>query len=136
MAKLMYIASAHHGKFTGSLVDHGANGGIAGEDVRIINKTRRQVNVQSIDNHQIVDIPIVTAGAVIPTQHGKVIGIFHQYAYTGMGKSIHLSLQLEAFKNDVIDNSIKVNGGMQCILTADNYVLPLIIKTGLAYQTM
>ena len=108
MAKLMYNASAHCGKYTGSLVDCGANGGIAGEDVRIISKTGRHVDVQGIDNHQIVDINIVTAGAVIPTQQGEVIGIIHQYAYTGKGKSIHSSLQLEAFKNDVNDKSIKV----------------------------
>ena len=37
MAKLMYIASAHCGKNTGSLVDHGADAGIAGEDIRINN---------------------------------------------------------------------------------------------------
>ena len=56
---------------TGALVDRGTNGGIAGEDVRVINKTGRQADVQGIDNHQIVDIPIVTAGAVINTLHGK-----------------------------------------------------------------
>ena len=134
MAKLMYIVSAHCGKYTGLLVDHGANGGIARENIRIINKSRRQVlNVQGIDNHQIVDIPIVTAGADIPTHCGEVIGIFHLYAYTRNGKSIHSSLQLEAFKNDVYDKSIKVNSGMQRILTADSYVIPLSIKTGLTY---
>ena len=96
----------------------------------------KQVDVQGIDNHQIVDILLVTAGAVIPTQHCEVIGIFHQYAYTGKGKSIHSSLQLESFKIDVNDKFIKVNGGMQHILTADNYVVPLNIKTSLAYLTM
>src|SRR5687767_12594029 len=113
MAKLAYIASAHHGKYTGALVDQGADGGIAGEDVCIINKTGRHVDVQGIDNHQIVDIPIVTAGAVIPTQRGEVIGIFHQYAYTGKGKSIPSSLQFESFKNDVNDKSIKVSGAFR-----------------------
>jgi hypothetical protein len=136
MAKLTYIASAHQGRYTGSLVDHGANGGIAGEDVRIINKTGRHVDVQGINNHQIVDIPIITAGAVIPTQWGEVICIFHQYAYTGKGKSIHSSLQLEWFKNDVNEKSIKVNGGLQRIQTLDGYIIPLNIKSGLAYLTM
>ena len=136
MAKLMNIASAHHGKYTKSLVGCGAINGIAGEDVRIINKTRRQVDVQGIDNHLIVDIPIVTVGAVIPTQCGEANGIFHQYAYTRKAKSIHLSLHLEAFKNNANDKFIKVNGGMQHILTADNYVIPLNVKTGLAYLTM
>ena len=66
--KIEYAVSAHRASKTGALVDRGANGGIAGEDVCIISRTGRQVDVQGIDNHQIVDIPIVTAGAVIPTQ--------------------------------------------------------------------
>jgi hypothetical protein len=45
---------------TGALVDRGANGGIAGDDVWIFNCTGQQVDVQGIDNHQIVDISIVT----------------------------------------------------------------------------
>ena len=73
--KLTYIASSHKGRRTGALIDRGANGGIAGEDVRVINKTGRHADIQGIDNHQIVDIPIVTAGAVIPTQKGEVIAI-------------------------------------------------------------
>jgi hypothetical protein len=48
-----------------SLVDHGANGGIAGSDVRVISKTLCSVDIQGIDNHQIQNIPIVTAGGVV-----------------------------------------------------------------------
>jgi hypothetical protein len=54
---IQYWASSHRQVRTSALVDHSANGGIAGDDVRIINCTGRQVNVQGIDNHQIVDIP-------------------------------------------------------------------------------
>ena len=72
-------------------MDHGANGGIAGDDTRIISKTGRFVDVQGIDNHQLVDIPIVTAGAVINTQKGEVIAVMNQYAYPGKGKTIHSS---------------------------------------------
>ena len=49
-------------------MDRGANGGIAGDDVRIIEKSDRTVDVRGIDNHQITNIPIVTAGGVIKTQ--------------------------------------------------------------------
>ena len=133
---LTYNVSVHKGLRTGALVDRGANGGIAGEDGRVINKTGRQADVQGIDNHQIIDIPIVTAGAIINTQRGEVIGIFHQYAYTGKGKTIHSSLQLESFNHDVNDKSIKVPGGLQRIKTIDGYVIPLNIKAGLPYMTM
>jgi len=82
------------------------------------------VDVRGIDNHQITNIPIVTAGGVITTQHGPAIAILHQYAYTGQGKTIHSSRQLEWYKNNVNDKSIKVSGGMQHILTNDGYVFP------------
>jgi hypothetical protein len=88
---IQYWASSHRQVRTGALVDRGANGGIAGDDVWIINRTGQQVDVQGIDNHQIVDIPVVTAGAVMKTQRGEAIIIMHQYTYTGKGKTIHSS---------------------------------------------
>jgi hypothetical protein len=127
---IQYWASSHRQVRTGALIDRGANGGIAGDDVRIINRTGRQVDVQGIDNHQIVDIPIVTAEAIVKTQCGEVINILHQYAYTGKGKTIHSSGQLEWYKQEVDDKSIKV-GGKQHIKTLDGYVIPLDVKSGL-----
>jgi hypothetical protein len=82
-SNIQHWASSHRQVRTGPLNDRSANGGIAGDDVRIINRTGQQVDVQGIDNHQIVDIPIVTAGAVVKTQRGEVIIVMHQYAYTG-----------------------------------------------------
>ena len=62
VAKTAYSISALKSKPTGSLLNRGANGGIAGNDVRIINCIPgRNVDVKGIDNHQIVDISIVTA---------------------------------------------------------------------------
>jgi len=78
--------------------------------------THHSVDVQGINNHQMVDIPIATVGDVINTQCGEVIAILHQYAYTGIGTSIHSPAQLELYKNDGNDKSIKV-GGLQCIPT-------------------
>jgi hypothetical protein len=103
-------------------MDRGANGGLAGSDVKVINYTGRHVDVRGIDEHQIVDIPIVTAGAVMDSQRGPVIGIMHQYAYTKKGKTIHSCCQLEWFKNDVNDRSVKLPVGLQRILTIDGYV--------------
>ena len=87
--------------------------------------------MQGIDNDQIVDIPINTAGAVVKTQCDEVIVILHQYAYTGKGKTIHSSGQLEWYKQHVNDKSIKV-GGKQHIKTLYAYVIPLDIKSGLS----
>ncbi len=91
------------------------------------------VNVRGIDNHQITNIPIVTAGGVVKTQHGPAIAILHQYAYTGQGKTIHSSGQLEWYKNDINDKSVKVAGGSQHILTNAGYVIPISIRDGLPY---
>jgi hypothetical protein len=87
------------------------------------------------DNHQIVDIPIVTAGAVVKTQRGEVIIFLHQYAHTGKGKTIHSSGRLEWYKQEVDDKSIKI-GGNQRIKTLDGYVIPLDLKSGLPYVKM
>jgi hypothetical protein len=40
-----------------TLVDRGANGGLARSDVRVINKTGRSVDVIGIDNHTVNDLP-------------------------------------------------------------------------------
>jgi hypothetical protein len=125
-----------HRSNPGTLVDRDANGGVAGADVRVIFLTGRYVDVLGIDNHQIVDIPIVTAGAVMDTTRGPVVAIMHQYACTGKGETIHSCGQLEWYKNDVNDRSTKVPGGLQRIHTNDGYVIPIIIQDGLPYVKM
>src|SRR5687768_3205790 len=135
MTKITYSVLAYSATRNGALVDRGANGGIAGEDVKIIAKTGRKVDIQGIDNHCINDIPIVTAGGVVNTQRGEVIAIMHQHAYVGKGKTIHSCGQLEAHKQDVHDKSIKI-GGKQRIVTLDGYIIPLNIRNGLPFMTI
>ena len=102
--------------------------------MRVITKSpHRAVHVEGIDNHQVRDVPIVTAGGVLKTKVGEVIGIFHQYAHINKGASIHSSVQLEAYKQDVNDRSLRTPGGMQRILTVDGYEIPLTIRNGLPY---
>ena len=133
----VYRVSQHHTESKGALVDRGANGGVVGDDVRVVAiADQPPVNVQGISNHQITDLKIVTAAGVVPSQHGEVIAIFHQYAYNGQGKTIHSSLQLEEYGLDVNEKSIKVPGGLQRIKTPDGYTHPLKIKDGLAYITI
>ena len=116
------------------LVDRGANGGLAGSDMRVIHKTQRKINIQGIDNHEITGLHVVTAATLLNTSQGKVIGIFNEYAYLGKGSSIHSSGQLEWFKTNVDEKSVKV-GRTQLITTLDGYSVPLLIKDGLAYAT-
>jgi hypothetical protein len=127
---ITYRVSAHRTRVTQSLVDRGANGGVAGEDVRIISKSHRQVDIQGINNHQVTDIGIGTVGGVVHMQHGPILAIMHQYALFGKGTSIHSPGQLEWYKNSVDDKSVHV-GGTQSIKTLDGYLIPLSIKNGL-----
>ena len=133
---LTYTVGKHHADKPGALIDRGANGGVAGADVRVIEITHRAVNVQGVSDHQVTDLKIVTAGGVVPTQHGPVIAIFHQYAHLGTGKTIHSSVQLEEFGLQVDEKSSRVPGGLQRIKTPDGYVHPIRIKDGLPYVSL
>jgi len=129
------ISKAHRHKPDTDLVDRGANGGIAGNNLRIIETTGDIVDVEGIDNHQVTNIPIVTAGGVTKTNKGPVIAIFHQYAHMPTSKTIHSSGQIEYYKNEV-DDRAKVNGGLRRITTVEGYIIPMSFRNGLPYISM
>ena len=116
------------------LVVRGANKGLAGSDMRVIHKPHRKINIQGSDNHDVTGLDVVNAAFLLNTSQGKVVGIFNEFAYLGKGSSIHSSGQLEWFKTNVDETSVKV-GGTQLITTLDGYSVPLLIKDGLAYAT-
>ena len=116
------------------MVDHGANGGLAGSDMHVIHKTHRKINIQGIDNHEVTGLVVVTAATLLNTSQGKFIGIFNEYTYLGNGSSIHSSDQLEWFKTNDDQKSVKF-GGTQLITTLDGYSVHLLIKDGLACAT-
>ena len=49
-----HVAQAQHAKHS-SLVDRGANGGLAGSDVRILSTSSRKCTIPGIDNHEYQD---------------------------------------------------------------------------------
>jgi hypothetical protein len=120
----------HHGIWP-SLIDRGANGGVAGSDVHVIFKNNRNVAIQGIDNHRCTNIEIGKVGGVSQTRKGPIIGIFHQYALLNKGSSIHSPCQYEWYRNDVNDKSVFAPGGLQHIQTLDGYIIPLSIQDGL-----
>ena len=91
-----------------ALVDRGANGGLAGDDMLCLSKAspERFADITGIDNHGVQGLPIVTAAGLIATHRGPVIGIFNQYALLNRGKSIHGAVQLEHQGHDVNDLSL------------------------------
>ena len=126
----IYHVSKHSSSHYGSLIDRGANGGLAGSDVRILERTGRTVSVTGIDNHELPGLDIVTCAALLHTNHGKVVLIMHEYAYYGRGNTIHSPGQIEWVQNTCDDKSFHV-GGKQVINFLDGYSTPLQCRTGL-----
>ena len=119
--------SNHH------LIDRGANGGLAGADMRVIHTTPRKINIVGIDDHELTGLNVVTAAALLDTQKGPIIVVFHEYAHLGKGRSIHAGGQMEWFNCQVDDRS-KIVGDAQRIETSEGYVIPLSIESGLVYM--
>jgi hypothetical protein len=82
-----------------SLVDRGANGGIAGNDVRVLVTTDRAVDVQGIDNHRVTNLPIGTVAGLNQTNKGAIVLILYQHALVGRGHSIYSPVKWEWFKH-------------------------------------
>ena len=131
----IYHVSKYSSSHYGSLIDRGANGGLAGSDVRILKRTGRTVSVTGIDNHELPGLDIVTCAALLHTNHGKVVLIMHEYAYYGRGNTIHSPGQIEWFQNTCDDKSFHV-GGKQVINFLDGYFTPLQCRTGLMYMSL
>jgi len=130
VASIMYLVSVSKIHSKHSLIDRGANGGIAGNDVKVIATSDRSVDIQGINNHQVTDIKIGTVAGVITSTKRPIIGIMHQYALVGRRHSIHSPGQWEWFKHQINNKSIHI-GGKQQIKTADGYIIPMTIHNGL-----
>ena len=115
------------------LIDRGANGGLAGADMRVLHTTPREINIVGIDDHELTGLNVVTAASLLDTQKGPIIGVFHEYAHLGKGRSIHAAGQMEWYNCQVDDRSQHV-GGAQNIQTSDGYVMPLSIESGFVYM--
>ena len=129
-----HIAKASQAKH-GSLVDRGANGGLAGSDVRILSRSSKKCTVTGIHSHELQGLDVVQCAALVETNHGIVNLIMNVYACYGKGHTIHSSGQIEWFKNSVEDRSVQV-GGNQRICTIDGYAMPLTCSGGLMYLSI
>ena len=67
-------------KSSGSLIDGGANGGLAGADVRLVSTGSSKADVMGINDTTIADVPIGTVAGLIQTTEGPAIAVMHQYA--------------------------------------------------------
>jgi hypothetical protein len=97
----------------GSLVDGGANGGLAGSNMRRIEMTLATADVSGIANNNLKDLGIGAFVALIETTEGEIVGLFAQHADCGIGKLVHSSSQTRNFGLDVNDVAKRHHGGLQ-----------------------
>ena len=108
---------------------------MSGDDIRVIETSLNKADVTGLAEHLVVDLPISTVAGLIETSTGYIIGIFHQYAHYGIGRTIHSTNQLKSFGLEVTDTPRALKGRQQ-IHHPDGYVIPLSIRNGLPYMDM
>lgn len=121
--------------YTGSLIDGGANGGMSGADVRLLETTLDTADVTGITNNVVSNLPIGTCAGLVLSTTGPIILIMNQYAHHGVGTTVHSVNQLLNF-GVLVDPVPKRFGGKQRIRTSSGHVIPLNIRNGLAYMDM
>ena len=85
---------ARANKAAAQLIDRGANGGLAGSEMCVLQETVCKINIVGINDHELTGFPIITASVALQTNQGLTVGIFHENAHLGTGSSIHASGQL------------------------------------------
>jgi hypothetical protein len=138
MAKRVYIVEKRSQTKieTGSLIDSGCNGGLAGSYMHFLEQTNQSVDIRGISESCLESVPIGTAAGLINTTKGPVMGLFHQYELHGKDSTIHSANQLRSFGLDVNDVPKSLVGGRQSIVTPDGYTIPLAIRDSLCYMDM
>ena len=130
------VVSLDLDKHSASTVDRGASGGVWGADGRVISEDKfHKIEVTGVGGLKLPDLSNVTAVARLKSDKGWVIGEFYNYAYSGTGKTIHSSMQMEAFGLHVNDKHYDFGGKLQ-IETTDGYKFMLGMEGGMATLPM
>ena len=122
----------------GALVDGGANGTMASSKDCVFLETdlSRTADVHAVNGSMMEKLPIVLAATQIDTNEGPIIGLFPQSAGRSDGGDTILSKrQMEAW-GIRIDDTARVHGGSQCLVTNEGHLIPLNIRNGLPYLTV
>ena len=77
-----HVAEASQAKH-GSLVDRGANGGLAGSDVRILSRSSRKGTVTGNNSHELQGLNVAQCAVLVEINHGIVNLIMNEYACYG-----------------------------------------------------
>ena len=117
-----------------ALIDRGANGCIAGNDMKVISKTMRTIDLSGIDDHTVRNLTLVQAGAVVATDKGEIIFIVNQAAdMTRDSRTILSAAQLEHFGCMVHEKAPQITKIHPYIDLPGGYKVPIAIRNGLPY---
>ena len=119
-----------------ALVDRGANGGIAGPEMKLIAWADGYVDLCGIDNHTVSSVRLGSFAAVIKTHLGERIGLWHQMASMPTGKTLLSPIQMEVARCTVNEKSPHVTGQTPTFIDPNGYITPLSIEEGLAYVAL
>jgi hypothetical protein len=92
-------------------------------------------DVSGIADNTLQKVPVFTVAGHFQTQHGPIIGVFHQYAHHVTGKTTHYASQLREF-GTIVDDTPRSIGGKYHLETLDGYIIPLSIRSGMPYMDM
>jgi hypothetical protein len=111
-----------------SLIDGGANGGMAGDDVRVLSESSfNKANVTGIGDSLIQDLSLVTVAGLTST--------LNQHANYGKGHTMHSSAQLRTF-GTLVHEAPRSDGGLQRLIGPDGHHIPLSHRAGLPCMDM
>ena len=123
---------ANNNKSRGALIDGGANGGLLGDNVQVLEHVpNRFVNITGVAGNELTNLKLAQAAALVQTmEDGLIVVIMLQCANCGIGQTVHSKGQMEHF-GVVINNKSKNAGSKQCIVTPEGCTIPIHVRDGL-----
>ena len=116
---------ANNNESRGALIDCGANGGLLGDDVWVLEHVPNGfVNVTGVAGDKLTNLKLAQAAALVQTmEDGPIIVIVSQCLNCGVGKMAHSKGQMEHF-GVVIDDESCNTGGKQCNVVPEGHTTP------------
>ena len=128
-----YNVSHDSRRLYSTLVDRGANGTVAGSDLRVVYPHNKHTHLTGVGDNTIRDLPLVACGGTTRTNKGDVILIFCWGAHLPDGKTIASAGQMEHYGWTVNDKSSIVTGETPSMTSPEGYTLPMEYRDGLPY---
>ena len=98
-------------------------------------ETDNLISLSGVGNSEIHDLHLGTVAAKVNTKsHGPIIAIFHQYAFYGIGKTIHCPNQIRNFGHMANDIPAVLPGGKQRAKLMHGQVVPFCVHECCCYM--